>query len=206
MKLIVGLGNPGPKYQLTRHNIGFLIVDALALKFAGARQYKNEFKSETQKIEIAGQAVILCKPQTFMNLSGEAVQPLLNFYGTGLSDLLVIHDEVDQNFGNMKFQMSRGHGGHNGIRNIHQLLGTDAYARLRLGVGRPPVFVNDSGEKTKSSMEIADWVLQNFSKSEQVDMPALIEMALGGIETWVTQGTSSAATIFNGKELERKGS
>jgi PTH1 family peptidyl-tRNA hydrolase len=143
MKLIVGLGNPGPKYLTTRHNIGFLFIDAIVMSLEGKLQYKSEFKAETQKTKIAGEPVILCKPQTFMNLSGESVQPLLSFYNMTPDDLLVVHDEIDQPFGHLKFQTKRGHGGHNGIRNIHQMLGTDAYSRLRVGVGRPPVFVDN---------------------------------------------------------------
>jgi len=195
------LGNPGPKYQLTRHNIGFLFLDALVEVFAGQRSFKNEFKSETQKLKIGSEHVIVCKPQTFMNLSGEAVQPLLGFYGMTADDLLVIHDEVDQPFGAMKFQFKRGHGGHNGIRNIHQLLGTDAYARLRLGVGRPPDFVNDAGEKTRPTLPVADWVLQNFSRDEQQKMPDFFELAIQGVEVWLNRGTSQAATEFNSKTI-----
>lgn len=200
MKLIVGLGNPGPKYQLTRHNIGFLFIDALVEAAGASRSYKNEFKAETQKLKIADEQVIVCKPQTFMNLSGESVQPLMKFYNLALSDLLVVHDEVDQPFGAMKFQIKRGHGGHNGIRNIHQLLGSDDYARLRLGVGRPPVFVDDSGDKTRATMDVADWVLQNFSREEMQKFPAFLHLAIEGAETWISQGVSKAATAFNGKE------
>ncbi len=110
VKLIVGLGNPGPNYQLTRHNIGFLFIDALVEVAGGGRSYKSEFKAETQKIKFADDQVIVCKPQTFMNLSGESVQPLLKFYNLEMSDLLVVHDEVDQPFGALKFQIKRGHG------------------------------------------------------------------------------------------------
>jgi PTH1 family peptidyl-tRNA hydrolase len=202
MKLIVGLGNPGPKYQVTRHNIGFLFIDALVESFEGQRNYKNEFKAETQKIKIAGEPVILCKPQTFMNLSGESVQPLMKFYSLEPKDILVVHDEVDQPFGVLKFQIKRGHGGHNGIRNIHQLLGTDDYARLRLGVGRPPVFVDDDGGKTRATMEVADWVLQNFSKAEMQKLPDFIELGIQGVEVWVKQGMGQASTQFNGKEVK----
>ena len=201
MKLIVGLGNPGPKYQFTRHNIGFLFIDALVEVFRGQRQYKNEFKAETQKIKIGSEQAIVCKPQTFMNLSGESVQPLLQFYGMSPADLLVVHDEVDQPFGSMKFQIRRGHGGHNGIRNIHQVLGSDDYARLRLGVGRPPVFVGDDGAKIKATMEVADWVLQSFSKEEQQKLPDFLALAIQGVEVWVAQGTNQAATQFNGKDV-----
>ena len=202
MKLIVGLGNPGPKYQLTRHNIGFLFIDALAEFSAGQRQYKNEFKAEVQKVKLGTEQIILCKPQTFMNLSGESVQPLLGFYGLQLEDLLVVHDEVDQPFGAMKFQVKRGHGGHNGIRNIHQQLVSDNYARLRLGVGRPPVFVDDGGEKVRGTMDVADWVLHNFSAEEQSRMPEFLALAIDGVRVWVSEGSAQAATKFNGKTLD----
>ena len=201
MKLIVGLGNPGPKYQLTRHNIGFLFIDALVEVAGGGRSYKSEFKAETQKIKFADDHVIVCKPQTFMNLSGESVQPLLKFYNLSLSDLLVVHDEVDQPYGALKFQIKRGHGGHNGIRNIHQLLGTDDYSRLRLGVGRPPVFVDDSGEKTRGTMDVADWVLHNFSQEEMKNMPDFLSLAIEGTAVWIRQGLNKAATEFNNRSL-----
>lgn len=202
MKLIVGLGNPGPKYQLTRHNIGFLFVDALTQVFGGDRSaFKNEFKAETQKIKVGSETLLLCKPQTFMNLSGEAVGAILKFYNIQVSDLLVVHDEVDQPFGAMKFQIKRGHGGHNGIRNIHQILGTDDYSRLRLGVGRPPVIVNDAGEKIRSSMDTADWVLHNFSREEQQKMPDFLDLAIQGLEVWIKDGMSMAATQFNSRTI-----
>lgn len=200
MKLIVGLGNPGPKYQLTRHNIGFLLIDALA-ETAGARSYKNEFKAETQKLSFAGESVIVCKPQTFMNLSGESVQPLMKFYGLAPSDLLVVHDEVDVPYGALRFQTKRGHGGHNGIRNIHQMLGTNEYDRLRLGVGRPPMRVNDAGEKLGPVQEVHEYVLSNFSKDEQRTMPDFLRLALDGVEVWLRQGLSQASTQFNSKSL-----
>ncbi len=198
MKLIVGLGNPGAKYLMTRHNIGFLFIDALA----GGGQFKNEFRADTLKVKIHGEPVLLCKPQTFMNLSGEAVQPLMKFYDIARDDLLVVHDEVDQPFGFMKFQSKRGHGGHNGIRNIHQVLAGDDYARLRLGVGRPPIFVDDTGARTGKSMDTADWVLQNFSKEEQSKLPDFISLAADGADMWVNQGLGQAATQFNGKETK----
>lgn len=202
MKLIVGLGNPGPKYQITRHNIGFLFIDALVEVVAGQRNYKSEFKAETQKIKIGDQPVIVCKPQTFMNLSGESVQPLMKFYNLEMSDLLVVHDEVDVPFGGMRFQTKRGHGGHNGIRNIHQMLGSDAYDRLRLGVGRPPVFVDDSGNKTRGVMEVHEWVLSPFSKDEQKKLPEFLDVAIKGVEVWTAKGIQAASTQFNSKEVK----
>lgn len=201
MKLIVGLGNPGLKYALTRHNVGFILIDALVEVYEGQRKFKNEFKAETQKINIAGEQVLVCKPQTYMNLSGEAVQPLMSFYDIKLEDMLVIHDEIDQPFGSIKFQQKRGHGGHNGIRNIHQLLATDDYARLRVGVGRPPVFVDDEGNKVRGSMEVVDWVLQNFSKDEQARLGEYFELCMDGIEVWLKQGMNKASTEFNSKSI-----
>lgn len=197
MKLIVGLGNPGPKYQLTRHNIGFLFIDALVESTGASRSYKSEFKAETLKIKLGSEQVVVCKPQTFMNLSGESVQPLLKFYNMSVDDLLVVHDEVDVPFAQMKFQRKRGHGGHNGIRNIHQMLGTDDYARLRLGVGRPPVFVGDDGEKRKAVMETHEWVLNNFSKEEMAKMPDYLATAVEGAEMWCVKGLQMASTTFN---------
>lgn len=197
MKLIVGLGNPGPKYQLTRHNIGFLFIDALVESTGASRSFKSEFKAETQKLKLGSEQVIVCKPQTFMNLSGESVQPLLKFYNMSVDDLLVVHDEVDVPFAQMKFQRKRGHGGHNGIRNIHQMLGTDDYARLRMGVGRPPVFVGDDGEKRKAVMETHEWVLNNFSKDEMANMPDYLTKAVEGAEVWCAKGLQMASTTFN---------
>ena len=195
MKLIVGLGNPGPKYQITRHNVGFLFIDALVRTSGASFQYKSEFKAETQKIQFADQTVLVCKPQTFMNLSGESVQPLMHFYGLTPDDLLVVHDEVDLGFGHLRFQTKRGHGGHNGIRNIHQLLGTNAYARLRLGVGRPP---------PEWKQEIPDYVLSAFSNDERRRLPEVLDLGIAGVRVWVAGGVDKASTQFNGQSIEEK--
>ena len=155
MKLIVGLGNPGEKYLLTRHNIGFMAIDILAesksvehkrerdskrplLKQALKRFFQKKRQSLIQKTQISGQPALLAKPQTFMNLSGRAVQEIMGFYKIPLDDLLVIQDDKDLPFQSMKFQKSRGHGGHNGIKNIHEALGSNGYARLKLGIGQRP--------------------------------------------------------------------
>ena len=188
--MIVGLGNPGPKYQLTRHNVGFLFIDALVEAAGMARRFKNEFKSETLKFNFAGESLVVCKPQTFMNLSGEAVQPLMKFYGANQTDLLVVHDEVDIPFGALRFQTKRGHGGHNGIRDIHRVLGSNEYDRLRLGVDRP----------SRPGPEVSDWVLGNFSGKEQAEMPSMLERAIRGTETWLRSGLAAAATQFNGAD------
>ncbi len=198
MKLVVGLGNPGPKYSLTRHNVGFMLVDVLAQAFGGGH-WKSEFKAETMKISLGKQSVLLCKPQSFMNLSGEPVQGVVNMYKIALPDILVAHDEIDLPFGQIRFQSKRGAGGHNGIKSVHQMLGSDEYGRLRLGVGRPPVFVDDEGNKTRAVMEVHDYVLHPFSKEEQV---LLREKLFGdfveAVEVWSERGLDRAATEFNG--------
>lgn len=198
MKLIVGLGNPGPKYALTRHNIGFMLVDVLADAFGGGARWKSEFKAETMKIQLAGQPVILCKPQTFMNLSGESVQPIVGMFKIPLEDVLVVHDEIDIPFGAIRFQTKRGAGGHNGIKSVHQHLGSDAYGRLRLGVGRPQMFVDDEGRTTRPAMEVHEYVLHPFSKEEQHKLrEELFGDFVEAIEVWAEAGLDKAATQFN---------
>ncbi len=186
MKIIVGLGNPGPKYLLTRHNAGFLVIDALA-KRNHLSNFNEEHKALTLKCKLDGNDVLLVKPQTFMNLSGQSVAPLLNYYKSELSDLLVVHDEVDLAFGCLRFQFNRGHGGHNGVRNIHELLGTKEYARLRFGINRPP----------HPKMGVADYALQNFNTTEQKELPDLLSIAAEGIECFINNGLNLAATKYN---------
>lgn len=198
MKLIVGLGNPGPKYTLTRHNVGFMLLDVIAQEFAPGSKWKSEFKAETMKLTWAGQQVLLVKPQTFMNLSGESVQPIVGMYKIALTDVLVAHDEIDLPFGEVRFQSKRGAGGHNGIKSLHQMLGSDEYCRLRLGVGRPPVFVNDAGEMTRPTMEVHEYVLQNFTKDEQKQLAEdLFSHFVDATEAWIMDGLQMASSKFN---------
>lgn len=194
MHLVVGLGNPGPRYQLTRHNIGFLVVDAL-VQHLEARAGADNFNSVIYDAKIDGDGggkidVKLIKPQTFMNLSGEAVQPLLAYYKVPLENLLVVHDDIDQPFGKMKLQKKRGHGGHNGIRNIHEKLGTDDYARLKLGVGRPP----------HPQMQVVDYVLQNFEKDKDSELADFIGLAGEAAMSFLIDGFDRAQTEFNSRD------
>lgn len=186
MWMIVGLGNPGPKYALTRHNIGFLAVDFLA-RGLGFENFKNDFKADVAKGRWEDQEILLVKPQTFMNLSGTSVQPLMNFYKVDMDHLLVLHDEIDQEFDHMKFHRARGHGGHNGIRNITEVLGSNDYSRLRLGVGRPP----------HPEMQVADYVLQKFSTEEQNQLPDFLNRAGDAVETFVFEGLQKASSLHN---------
>lgn len=186
MQLIVGLGNPGAKYQLTRHNIGFMVIDSLA-HINRAENFKKEHKALTAKIRVDGQIALLAKPQTYMNLSGESVQALMSYYNIDIDDVLVIHDEVELPYESVRFQKNRGHGGHNGIRNIHKILGSKEYKRLRLGVSRP----------SNPNMDVADFVLQNFSNDEMKTLPDFLSLCCESVEIYLTDGFEKAATRYN---------
>lgn len=188
MYLIVGLGNPGVKYTLTRHNIGFLAIDALARSY-GAEVSKEDHKALTLKMKLDDKDVLLVKPQTFMNLSGESVIPLMQYYKVVPENLLVIHDEVDQPFGYMKLQKNRGAAGHNGIRSVTEQLGHQDYARLRLGVGRP----------SNTHVPVSDYVLQNFDKQEQAQLAEFLNHAGDAVEAFIFNGLERAAGEFNKK-------
>lgn len=188
MWMIVGLGNPGNKYAFNRHNIGFLTLDILN-ESLGRTPWKSQDKALVCKIDWNGKPCILVKPQTFMNRSGESVIPLLHFYKIPIENLCVIQDDIDQNFAQIKLQVNRGHGGHNGIRHITELLGHSNYIRLKIGVGRP----------TNIQMNVADWVLQNFSKEEVENLPKLMNLSLEAIESLIKEGYPKASTRYNGK-------
>jgi PTH1 family peptidyl-tRNA hydrolase len=187
MKMIVGLGNPGPKYLMTRHNVGFMVIDALAESWGQSSQFKEEKKALVQKLSFEGESVLIVKPQTFMNLSGQAVQPLMHFYKVALEDLLVMHDEVDLPYGQMRFQKKRGHGGQNGVRNIHELLGSNEYGRLKMGVGRP----------AHPEHGVADWVLSPFSKEEFKSLPDFLSLACEAVEHFILHGLDKTANEYN---------
>ena len=185
MHLIVGLGNPGVRYKLTRHNVGFMVIDAL-VSHLGATTVSNDFKTHLFKAKFEEHELLLAEPQTFMNLSGEAVQALMAYYKISPEHLLVIHDEVDIPFKSLRLQHARGHGGHNGIRNIHEKIGPE-YARLKVGVGRPTI----------PQMEVADYVLQNFSHEEQAELPDLIGLSADAVLDFVEDGFVKAQNKYN---------
>jgi len=192
MWLIVGLGNPGKQYQMTRHNVGFMAVDYWLKSLSGSDpEYREEHKALTRKMKLEGEEIIIAKPQTFMNLSGESVQALMHFYKIPKEKLLVVHDDIDQAFGSLRFHKNRGHGGQNGVRSISQVLGTQDYARLKMGVGRP----------SHPGFDIADYVLGNFSKEESPSLPKIFEKACDGIECFIFKGFDRAATDFNGSAI-----
>lgn len=193
MWLIVGLGNPGQKYLLNRHNIGFMAIDTLLSIYGKSAQEKKEQGAITHHLNIGSQKTILCKPQTFMNLSGQSVKGLCDFYKIPPQQVIVLHDEVDFGFKTLKIQVRRGHGGHNGIRDIHEQLTTNDYYRIKLGVGRPETH----SEKNVSHMNVADYVLANFTAMEQAELPDFLRKAAEAVDYLIANGYNSAATKYN---------
>lgn len=187
MYLIVGLGNPGLEYSMNRHNIGFMACDHW-LKSLNGDGYREEHKALTRKFKIEDQDILLAKPQTYMNKSGESVIALMNFYKISRENLLVVHDDIDLPFGSMKIHFNRGAGGQNGVKNISQLLGGNDFARLKLGVGRPP----------HPDFSVADYVLGNFPKEEQKQLDLYLQTAGDAIESFIFDGLNKASTKFNG--------
>ena len=183
MKLIVGLGNPEPKYFMTRHNIGFLLVDS----FCEKETFQNKYRSLICKTSLNKETVLFAKPQTYMNLSGEAVAEIVNFFKIDLENLLVIQDDVDQDFLNLKFQKNRGDGGHNGIKSIHSCLGTPDYARLKLGVGRSAV----------PEIDTANHVLSSFSKEELPKLKTFLKRSQEAVLHFIEKGLEQTANKFN---------
>lgn len=184
--LIAGLGNPGPKYHFTRHNIGFLALDLLA-EGLQARSWKDQENALVTPVAMGDHKAFLVKPQTYMNRSGDSVQPLLAYYKIPLENLVVVHDEIEFPFGTMKFQKNRSAGGHNGIKSISERLSTNDYIRLRVGVGRPP----------HPEMDVADYVLQNFNANEKNVLPEFLNVVGDAIECLVNEGLGKASSLFN---------
>lgn len=162
MKLLVGLGNPGARYQMNRHNIGFMAIDRIAADH-GFSPWKKAFHGMVAEGRVGDEKVILLKPETFMNLSGQAVQAAITFHKMPLSDVMVFHDELDLAPGKMRVKQGGGHAGHNGLRSIHGHLG-DAYGRIRLGIGHP-------GHKDM----VAHYVLHDFAKDDQAWLAPLLD-------------------------------
>lgn len=173
-KLIVGLGNPGPRYAKTRHNVGFMAVDELAARY-DLSFTRTEQRALTAHGVIEGQRVILAKPQTWMNDSGQAVAPLARFYKIPPEALLVISDHLDLEFGKVRYRFNSSSGGQRGLQSIIQHLGTQAFGQLRLGIGRPP-----------GQMDPADYVLQPFSEAQEPIVWEMIRAALTLAQQWVT--------------------
>lgn len=174
---VVGLGNPGAEYARTRHNIGFLVADLLAERLGARFTQPRGERAETAEARLDETRLVLCKPLTFMNLSGEVVAPLAKYHKVSSRDVIVVHDEVDLPFGEIRVKRGGGEGGHNGLRSLTQHLGTKDYLRVRIGVGRPP-----------GRQETADYVLSGFSSKERDEVPVIIEQAADEVERVVRHG------------------
>lgn len=181
LRMIAGLGNPGRQYQTTRHNAGFWFIDALLQRNSGQLSVSNRCKANVGKISVAGQEVLLICPETFMNNSGQAVGELMRYYRLTPQDLLVVHDELDLPPGCARFKTGGGHGGHNGLRSLHQHLGTDGYHRLRIGIGHPG-----------RASEVVSYVLSSASAEQQTSIHFAIDLSLDALELWFAQGKEKA--------------
>lgn len=184
--LIVFLGNPGLKYNGTRHNAGFMAADAMEKKL-GVSINKLRFRALTQTADIAGQKVMLMKPQTYMNLSGDAVIQAARFYKIPPERVIVVSDETSLPIGKLRIRRSGSAGGHNGLKSIIAQLGTDKFPRIRLGVGAPP----------HPDYDMADWVLGAFKGQDAADMEQLAKTAADAAECYIAEGPDRAMNKFN---------
>jgi PTH1 family peptidyl-tRNA hydrolase len=185
LKLVVGLGNPGEGYARTRHNVGFLVADRLA-RALGAEWSVRKFASELAEARSGREKVWIMKPQTYMNRSGEAVGPALRFWKLGVEDLVVVHDEIELDPFRIQLKVGGGDSGHNGVKSVNAHVGSRDYARVRVGVGRPPPVIDP-----------ADYVLGRWKKAEEAEVDACVERAADAARLCVELGTAKAMNQVN---------
>lgn len=183
MKLVIGLGNPGRDYERTRHNIGFMVVDELAWRM-GDPGWKARFKGLVAEGMLSGEKVVLLKPMTFMNLSGQSVSEAVRWYHLDLDDALVVADDLDLPFGHLRMRARGSAGGHNGLASIFQLLGTNEVTRLKVGIGR-------------GRGQTHAHVLGRFTAEQERDLPIVIQEAADGAERWLTDGAVPTMNAIN---------
>jgi peptidyl-tRNA hydrolase, PTH1 family len=179
--LVVGLGNPGPRYATTRHNIGFLVADLLADRIGSGFKLHKKSGTDALSGRLAGHPVVVGKPRSYMNESGRQVAALAKFYSVPPADVIVIHDDLDLEFGTIRLKLGGGEGGHNGLRSVSAALGTKDYPRVRIGIGRPP------GRK-----DPAAFVLENFTSTEWREVPLICEQAGDAAELLIKLGLEPA--------------
>lgn len=182
-KLIVGLGNPGKKYEKNRHNIGMILVDNLI------DRWQEKFKGLYAQENLGSGKVYYLKPQTFMNLSGESVQPMAAFFKIDPKNILVVHDELDLPLGTLALKKGGGLAGHNGLKSIAAQLGTQDFLRLRLGIGRPP------------HGDVSNWVLSDFSKDENLILQKILTESASALKTFLDKGFDAAASSYSRKNV-----
>ncbi|MCW6663742.1 aminoacyl-tRNA hydrolase [Aerococcaceae bacterium NML160702] len=177
MKLVVGLGNPGQRYEKTRHNVGFDVIDQLLDKHQ-LKMTDQKFRADYTVAHINGQKCLLVKPFTYMNLSGEALLPLMSYYGIAMDEILVIYDDMDLEPGRIRLRQNGGSGGHNGIKSIIEMLGDSTFNRVKVGVGRP-----------QGGWKVVDHVLAPFSVDERITVENAMDEAVKAIEDWLAGQT-----------------
>jgi PTH1 family peptidyl-tRNA hydrolase len=188
--LAVGLGNPGEGYAGNRHNVGFMVADVLAAR-AGGRFKTHRARADVVETRLAGQRVVLAKPRSYMNESGGPVAGLRSFFDVDVSRLVVVHDELDLDFGVLRVKLGGGDNGHNGLRSITKSLATRDYLRVRFGVGRPP-----------GRMDPADFVLKDFAAAERKDLGVHLERAADAVESLLSVGLAATQNAFNADAAE----
>lgn len=186
-RLIVGLGNPGIKYHHTRHNIGWDSFEALS--FSSELRWSDKFKGVYATYTFNGEKIYFLKPQTYMNLSGESVAPLMNFFKITLDNILVVHDELDLPFGTIAFKKGGGLAGHNGLKSITASLGSQDFKRLRVGIGRPP------------HGDVSNWVLSGYTGEDRDFFPQYLKGIAGALEEYIKVDFDKAATIYSKKKI-----
>jgi len=184
-QLVVGLGNPGPRYAGNRHNAGFLVVDLLADR-VGGRFKAHRGRCDVVEARLAGGPVVLAKPKSYVNESGGPIVAISRFYKVPISRITIVHDELDLPFGTLRLKRGGGDGGHNGLRSATSALGSREYARVRFGIGRPP-----------GRQDPADYVLRDFSAAERKELGYLVDRAADAVEALLADGLESAQNKFN---------
>ncbi|MYL35951.1 aminoacyl-tRNA hydrolase [Pontibacillus yanchengensis] len=185
MKCIIGLGNPGPKYENTRHNVGFMVIDELVRRH-NWKLDKEKYKAQYTVEHVGSEKVLLIKPLTYMNLSGEAIRPLMDYYNLSIDDIVIIYDDLDLPPGKIRLRKKGGHGGHNGIRSTIDHLGTKEFPRLRFGIGRP-----------NGPMPVPDYVLGTFQKENIPTIKESIERAADACDSWMENSFAEVMNEFN---------
>jgi PTH1 family peptidyl-tRNA hydrolase len=192
--LVAGLGNPGPEYADHRHNVGFQVIEVLARSHGLTFSRRKELKAHVAEGQIAGRAVLLAKPQTYMNLSGRALGRLQRTYEIPPEQILIVYDDLDLPLGRLRMRPEGGSGGHKGMRSIIDVLGTQAFPRLRVGVDRPP-----------GRMDPAEYVLRPFDEEQQELLDDVLERAVAAIECWLVDGIVAAMDEFNRSPVDEAG-
>jgi peptidyl-tRNA hydrolase, PTH1 family len=186
MKIVAGLGNPGPKYDRTRHNVGYRVIEELSQRLAAGKP-RLRFDATLAEGNLGGEKVLLASPQTYMNESGRSVRQLVDFYGLQLSDLLVVCDDFNLELARLRMRTGGSAGGQKGLADIIRKLATEEFPRLRIGIGRPP-----------EQMDAADFVLSKFKRSEQNTIDDAVVRAAEGVELWIRSGVGPAMNRING--------